>query len=141
LIETKTNLDQTLREKEKQAHDLADLEGRLKENESELVVIRHSLGYKVMKSYARLFDRLLPEGSRRGELRKVATECARILTEEGIGNLSKKSLEKIRRREFRLAEPTRSKIMKEEVAKTSSISSTVASEFNDDVLKHELATV
>jgi GT2 family glycosyltransferase/predicted SAM-dependent methyltransferase len=118
-----------------------ELNQRLGLVQGELDAIRHSFGYKAMKSYARVIDRLLPNSSRRGYFRKVVTESVRILTEESIGNLLKKSLEKIRRREFRLVEPTQRRIMKEDGAKPRSVSSkTVSSEFNDDGLEHELAT-
>jgi hypothetical protein len=51
---------------------LAIRDDNVRRLESELSVIKSSFGYKLMKFYASGIDRLFPEGTSRGELRKGA---------------------------------------------------------------------
>lgn len=69
-----------------------------------LEALKHSFGYKLMKFYAPRIDRLFPEGSRRGEFRKIVVKSIGIATEEGLTSLVTQATAKLRRREFHLAE-------------------------------------
>ena len=55
---------------EEQRLEAAD---ELNRTRRELLAIQDSFGYRVMQFYASRIDRLLPEGTRRGEFRKVVT--------------------------------------------------------------------
>jgi ubiquinone/menaquinone biosynthesis C-methylase UbiE len=81
-----------------------DLVDQLNSVQKELGSIHHSFGYKFMKFYSRSIDQLFPERTSRGEFRKIVTSSLRLMTEEGMKNFARKSLEKIRRREFRIIE-------------------------------------
>ena len=63
--------------------------------------IIHSLGYKFMRFYGSRIDRLFPDKTRRGELRKIITRTVGIATEQGPRVLLRFTLKKIRRRELR----------------------------------------
>ena len=76
----------------------------LDRTKKELEELRHSFGYKFMRSYASYIDRLLPDGTTRGKFRRIVTASLRIIAEEGMTSFSRKALEKIRRREFRIIE-------------------------------------
>jgi hypothetical protein len=84
---------------------LADRDAAIQRLEAERDNIRSSFGYKIMKFYASRIDRICPEGTRRSEVRKLVVVSLRILTEEGVGRYLRYALEKIRKREFRIAEP------------------------------------
>jgi len=92
--------------------DLSRLESRISELESEkqrlqseISIIRGSLGYRFMRFYASLIDRMFPNGTRRGEFRKIVTASLHIIVEQGFGSFSRQAMEKIRRREFRILKP------------------------------------
>lgn len=67
--------------------------------------ITHSLGYKFMRFYASRIDRLLPERTGRGELKKILVTSARIATEQGLSSLLGLAREKIQERQFRVVGP------------------------------------
>jgi glycosyltransferase involved in cell wall biosynthesis len=71
---------------------------------AELDEIKHSVCYKLMTSYASRIDRLLPDNTRRGVLRRILTRSLRILTEQGIRSLFRQALNKLREREFDVLE-------------------------------------
>lgn len=68
--------------------------------ESELQDIKRSFGYNFMCFYASIIDRLLPEGTRRGEFKRILVSCARIAVTEGIMSLLSQASQKLKRREF-----------------------------------------
>jgi len=72
---------------------------------TEIQEIRHSFAYKLMKFYASKMDGLFPEGTSRGEFRKIVTASLRILTEEGLGSFCRQALQKIKRGGFRIIDP------------------------------------
>lgn len=76
--------------------------GKLRHAGYELQVIKNSFGYKFLRFYASRIDRLLPDGTRRGEFRKVVVSSARILATEGIMSFVRQALDKLKRREFRI---------------------------------------
>jgi glycosyltransferase involved in cell wall biosynthesis/uncharacterized coiled-coil protein SlyX len=84
---------------------LADRDTAIHRLEAELDNIRSSFGHKIMRFYASRIDRICPEGTRRGEVRKLVVVSLRILTEEGVGSYLRYALEKIRKREFTIAQP------------------------------------
>jgi glycosyltransferase involved in cell wall biosynthesis len=125
LNEIRTSLEQALREKEKKGNELADLERTLNETKAdleqaleenklwaaqlsraknELATIRSSFGYKFVRFYGSRVDRLCPEGSRRGEVRKLVAVSLRVLREQGTRRYLRLALERIRR-EFGIVEP------------------------------------
>jgi glycosyltransferase involved in cell wall biosynthesis len=71
---------------------------KLNQTRTELLAIQNSFGYRVMKFYASRIDRLLPDGTRRGEFRKVVTTSLHIITEQGIRSYFRLAWEKIGRR-------------------------------------------
>jgi hypothetical protein len=56
----------------------------LVERETELSVIKHSFGYLFMRFYATRIDRLFPEGTRRGKLRKIVAASLAILAQKSL---------------------------------------------------------
>jgi len=70
------------------------LDRQISELQSELKGIRASFGYKVMRSYASKIDAVCPEGTRRGEFRKLAVVSLRVLTEKGVQSFIRQALEK-----------------------------------------------
>jgi GT2 family glycosyltransferase len=85
--------------------DRLSLVAQLDEVKRELWEIQHSFGYKVMRFYGARIDRLLPEGTSRGVLRRILVASLRVLTEQGVGSLTRHAIAKIKRREFRIIEP------------------------------------
>jgi len=61
--------------------DRSSLVRQLGEAKRELLEIRHSLGYKVMRFYGSHIDQLLPDGTSRGVLRKRVVTNLRTLAE------------------------------------------------------------
>ncbi|MEM2614514.1 MAG: glycosyltransferase [Nitrososphaerota archaeon] len=78
---------------------------QLEKAKSELAIIKDSFGYSLMRFYTRILHRLMPDGTRRGEFRKILVASARIARKEGISSLLRQAWEKIKRREFRIIEP------------------------------------
>jgi SAM-dependent methyltransferase/glycosyltransferase involved in cell wall biosynthesis len=66
----------------------------------ELDTVKNSFGYRFIQFYSKRIDRALPEGTRRGEFRKIVVESLRIASTHGIRKLLGLALEKIKRREF-----------------------------------------
>ena len=90
---------------EEERRVLDRLSHELSRDRTELLAIRDSFGYKVVRFYGARIDRLLPEGARRGEFRKVVVTSLRVITEQGIRSYLYQVWEKIRRREIRIIEP------------------------------------
>jgi hypothetical protein len=65
---------------------------------AEMDGIKTSFGYKVMRGYAERLDKHLPNGTRRGELRKVIVRGFRIAANEGIVRLLHRIGRKVRRK-------------------------------------------
>ena len=74
---------------------------------TELLAIQGSFSYRLIKFLASRIDRLLPEGTRIGEFRKVVSTSLRIITGRGIRVFLWQAWEKIGRREFRILGPVR----------------------------------
>jgi GT2 family glycosyltransferase/predicted O-methyltransferase YrrM len=68
----------------------------------ELFAIKDSFGYNTLHFFTTHTDRLLPNNTRRGELRKIVVASLRIARKQGVRSLIHQALEKIRRREFAL---------------------------------------
>ena len=60
------------------------LSSKLRFTQAELEDIRRSFGYKLMRFYASRIDRLLPDHTRRGELRRILVKSYRIANAQGI---------------------------------------------------------
>ena len=100
------NSRRTISEKDEIIRNLQDeRESRIRSLKAELADIRTSLSYRFMKFYASGIDRLLPYGTTRGELRKIVVASLRVITENGIRCFAAQAMEKIRRREFHMADP------------------------------------
>jgi len=84
---------------------LFELESERQRLQNEISVIRSSLGYRFMRFYASVINRMFPDGTRRGEFRNIVTASLHIIVEQGFGSFRKQAMEKIRRREFRLLRP------------------------------------
>ena len=82
---------------------LSTLTKTLWSTQGELEDIKRSFGYKLMRFYGSRIDRLLPDGTRRGEFKRVVVFSARIVASEGVKSLFRQMLEKLKRREFRIA--------------------------------------
>ena len=82
------------------------LSEELNRTKREFEIVRHSFGYKLMRFYASRIDRLFPQGTSRGELRKIATTSLRVITEQGLRSFFAQAWSKIGRREFKIVEPT-----------------------------------
>ena len=73
-------------------------EQRLAELESELSSIRSSFGYDWMRFYAPRIDRIFPDGTRRGHVRRLVQTGLRVLMEEGLSAFMRQAYEKTRMR-------------------------------------------
>jgi len=97
-------LDSLASERDKLASERDTLSSRLKYAQTELESIKHSFGYKVMRVCASAIDRLLPDDTARGKLKRTVVASLRIATEEGTRSFLRLAQEKIKRREFTLPE-------------------------------------
>jgi GT2 family glycosyltransferase len=95
-------------EKAKLAEDLSKAKYELSAVAEELEAIKVSFGYHVMRSYAKRIDRLFPEGTRRGEGRRIVVAGFGIVGREGIRSFVRQAWEKLKKREFRIVEPKKS---------------------------------
>ena len=73
---------------------------------TELDAIQQSAILRIMKFFAKRIDKLLPDGTRRGEFRKVMVRSMQIFLREGSTSLLRQIREKFGKREFHLLEPT-----------------------------------
>ena len=87
------------------AEDLNKAKHELSTITGELDAIRQSFGYHVMRIYAKRIDRLFPEGTKRGEIRKIAVASFGIVVRKGIRSFLTQVWEKLKKREFRIIEP------------------------------------
>jgi len=94
--------DSKLKALELEKSSLAEELERVK---TELAIIKDSFGYSLMRFYTKIIHRLMPDGTRRGELRKILVASAHIARREGLRSLCRQALEKIKRREFYIIEP------------------------------------
>jgi GT2 family glycosyltransferase/predicted nucleic acid-binding Zn-ribbon protein len=88
------------------ASEKDELRSKLTYTRAELDEIKRSFGYKFMRFYGSRIDRLLPDDTRRGEFRKVAVQSSRIAADQGLRALLHQAWEKMKRREFKIPEPT-----------------------------------
>jgi len=84
---------------------LSVLRSELTSREIELASIRSSVGYKIIRLYARQIDKRLPDETRRGEFRRIVTASLRLIANQGVKSFLIQSMSKIRKREFRILEP------------------------------------
>jgi GT2 family glycosyltransferase len=82
----------------------SSLTGKLEETKNELAVIKDSFGYSLMRFYTRIFHSLFPDGTRRGELRRILVASVRIAGKEGLRSLCRQAWEKIKKKEFYIIE-------------------------------------
>lgn len=129
LHQVRADLDRTSREKD--------------QVQSELSQIRSSTSYAFVRFCCRQIDRTCPDGTRRGELKKVVLGSIRVIRNEGTRSFLRQVLVKLRRREYRIIEPIEptesidpAKKRPTKPAQSPSIPST--SEFNDATLQREL---
>ena len=101
LAKTSTEKDETIRVLE---GDLGSTKLAFSRATTELNTIKESFGYQFMRFYGRRIDALFPDGSRRGELRKIVAASLRIAAREGIRTLLIDAWQKLKRREFRIIE-------------------------------------
>ena len=85
---------------------VSELEKENAQLASELDAIHRSPIFRVMSSFTRRIDKLLPDGTRRGEFRKIIVQSTHIVLDEGFTPLVRQMREKIAKREFRIMEPT-----------------------------------
>jgi hypothetical protein len=105
LAERDTELQRLESERARPSGELNNARSSLLHRDEQLQNIRSSFGYKVMRFSASRIDRICPEGTRRGEARKLVVASLRVITEEGVRSYLRYALEKIRRREFRIVKP------------------------------------
>lgn len=90
------------RETSRRIQETNNLKSELWNLQEELLTIHQSFGYMLMQFCAPRINRLLPEGTRRGEFRKVVVASLRIALQDGISTLIGEAMEKIGRRELRV---------------------------------------
>lgn len=81
---------------------------RLDQVRTELEVIRGSFTYRTVRRLVSTLQRVMPDGTRRGELRRISTAMTQVARREGFRSLLVKIWLKIKRREFGLARPVAS---------------------------------
>lgn len=87
------------------ASDIDTLRIILTKTLTELEELKRNFGYKFIRFYATRIDRMFPDGSRRGKLRKILVRSVGITSEQGLGSLLRQISEKLRKREFNAVEP------------------------------------
>ncbi|MFY3740381.1 MAG: GT2 family glycosyltransferase/cephalosporin hydroxylase [Candidatus Nitrosomirales archaeon] len=106
LISYKRELGLANNELAKYRKHLDITKNELANHKQELDAIRSSSTFKFMKFCSNRIDRMLPEGSRGGEFRKIAVKSLHIITTQGFRSLLLQAIERIKHREFTLVEPT-----------------------------------
>lgn len=115
--ELAANLEKKLAQKLEQAkNERAELVHQLNRNRSELEQIRSSFGYAFMKFYSSRIDRLFPNGTSRGEFRKVVTASVQVIMHEGLRSFLRKFLEKTKLRKFEIVDTTQKRILQNPLA-------------------------
>ncbi len=95
--------------------------------------IKRSFGYKVMRFYSTRIDKLFPDGTRRGEFRKVATGSILAVINQGVRSYISQVTEKIKHREFTVVRPAEQATQPAPLQET-----TVIHEFSDEMLNRQL---
>ena len=80
-----------------------ELEKRVAELVSKLDSIEQSATFRITRSLTSLFDRMTPEGTLRGELRKLLVMSMQIALNRGLRYLIAQGWAKIRRKDFRVS--------------------------------------
>jgi len=94
-LDERTGLAQRLDREVKEAkNERAELVLQLSEARNELQMFRQSFGYAFMKFYSSRIDRLFPDGTSRGELRKMATASVQLLRRVGLRGFLRQALDK-----------------------------------------------
>lgn len=87
--------------------DIQLLQRGLAEKDTELMLIRSSLGWRMIELYRRLADRLFPGGTKRRQLYELTSKSLKVLLTEGPFELAKKIKGWFKgRRELRNPRPT-----------------------------------
>lgn len=132
LNETRTQLEEAERGLDEAK---TQLDSTLHENQQ----IRSSFGYKLMRFYASKIDRLFPEKTRRGELRRVVVASLKIITEEGPRSYFRQTIEKIRLREFKTLEPHETRSTSKEAMYQSLVRESLVTPHKEKWMRHEIA--
>ncbi len=98
-----------------------------------LANIKRSFGYKFIRFFSTRIDKLFPDGTRRGEFRKVVTGSILAATNQGVRSYLSQVIEKIKRREFTVAQPTEQVTPPVQMHET-----TAVREFSDEILNKQL---
>jgi len=69
---------------------------------TELDAIQQSAIFRIMKFFTNRIDKLLPDGTRRGEFREILVRSTQIAMDEGLTSLIRQTREKIGKREFQI---------------------------------------
>jgi GT2 family glycosyltransferase len=86
-------------------------------------------------------DEIFPEGTRRGEFRKVVAASLRVITEQGIRSFWKQAMTKVYLREFRVIDPLvarHASASDTNLTQLSLVSEAMRLEFSDEILKRNL---
>ena len=87
---------------QQKAADLHYLETKLAEVADENWTLRQTRAIRMSNRLRELANRLIPPNTRRRDLRDIATASLTVLREQGLSSLAEKSVEKIRKGQFRI---------------------------------------
>jgi GT2 family glycosyltransferase len=127
--------DSKIRNLELERSSLAE---QLEKAKNEIAAIKDSFGYSLMRFYTRMFHSLCPNGTRRGELRKILVRSIYVARKEGMHSLCRQAWEKIKRKEFRITEPLQTRTWRPSSALTAFMTGMLPSELSDQNLSHNL---
>ena len=83
-----------------------DLHDKLLRSIAEADEIKASFGYRAMRFCATKFDRVSPDGTRRGEIRRILVRSVHVTMNQGLMSLISQAWSKVKRKEFMIATPT-----------------------------------
>jgi O-antigen biosynthesis protein len=106
LKENHDNLTKLIHNKENRIIDLQsknnEISSELSQSKSTLSEIRNSYGYNLLVSCQQKLDRIFPDNTSRGELKKIFLASLRIISKEGYASYLRGIRKKISRREFKV---------------------------------------
>ena len=85
---------------------LGDTLVKLRHMRQELDTLKGSFGHRFMQFYSARIDRAFPDGTRRGEFRKIVVRGIQIALSEGVRKLLRMAWEKAKRHEFKIVQVT-----------------------------------
>jgi rhamnosyltransferase len=103
VVELKNELDQLKNELGLILSERDALSTKTKYMQEELDTVKSSFGYRFTRFYSARIDRAFPDGTRRGEFKKIIVRSLQIALSEGVTNLSRMVWEKVKRRELMIA--------------------------------------